>query len=338
MKTHDVSALKALLKTPKKIVITTHRKPDGDAMGSSLGLSNYLQSKGHDVNVVVPTNYPDNLNWMAGNDEVIIYNKANLETITAVYTEADIAFCLDLSVAKQLPDIYPFFENSMAVKVLIDHHQGPEITADHTFWDTSSAATAQIVYQIIDAMGDRNAISPDAANCLYAGLMTDTGRFKHPNTTVDVFNTAASLCALGADNAMVSQNIYDNTSVNGLQFLGFVLSQRLVILEEYNTAYFYISPKDFAEYGTNSNDTEDLVNYALSIKGIRFAVQITDLGSKVKFSFRSRGAFSVSDFATKHFDGGGHTNASGGSSYVSLEETRKEFEALLPLYKEQLTG
>lgn len=338
MTTYDVSALKALLETPKKIAITTHRKPDGDALGSSLGLANYLKDKGHDVTVVVPTNYPENLNWLPGNDDVIIYNKSNLGKITSLFETADLAFCLDLSVAKQLPDIYPFFESSSAIKVLIDHHNGPEIKTDHTFWNTSAAATAQIVYDVIVTMGDRDAITPDIANCLYTGIMTDTGRFKHPNTTVDVFNTVANLCELGADNAFVSQKIYDNTSVNSLQFLGFVLSQRLIILEEYNTAYFHISPKDFAQFGTNSNDTEDLVNYALSIKGIRFAVQMTDLGSKVKFSFRSRGAFSVSDFATKHFDGGGHTNASGGSSYASLEETRKEFEALLPLYKDALTA
>ncbi len=338
MNEHDVTALKTLLKEPRKIVITTHRKPDGDAMGSSLGLAHYLRNIGHNVTVVVPTTYPHNLHWLPGNDDVITYGKNKEEALETIFHTADIAFCLDLSVPQQMPNIYPLFEQSSAVKVLVDHHQGPEIQTDLTFWDTSAAATAQIIFQLIMTMDGIDGFTPDIANCLYAGLMTDTGRFKHPNTTIDVFKTATALIEAGANNVLVSRNIYDNNTVNGLQFLGFVLSQRLVIIKEYNTAYFYISPKDFADYKTTINDTEDLVNYALSLGDIQFAVQMTDLGSKIKLSFRSKGAFSVSRFAAKHYDGGGHHNASGGSSLKSLEETRAEFEALLPQYKEALTS
>lgn len=338
MTTHDVAALKQLLQEPKKIVITTHRKPDGDALGSSLGLANYLRGRNHDVSVIVPSTYPPNLHWMKGNDDVIIYSKGKKDQITALFNEADLAFCLDCSALHMLLDIGEIFEQSPATKILIDHHLNPHDYTDHVFWDTTAAATAQIIYQLIIAMGDRDSITPDIADCLYAGLMTDTGRFKHPNTTVDVFKTATDLCELGANNAQISRNIYDNNSVQGLQFLGFMLSERLVVLEEFKTAYFYVSPKDFAQFNANSNDTEDLVNYALSLEEVNFAVQMTDLGSKIKFSFRSKGNFSVSNFAAKHFNGGGHKNASGGSSTENLETVRQQFEDLLPLYKEALTS
>lgn len=337
MKNYDVSALQELINTPQKIVITTHRKPDGDALGSSLGLAHYLKSKNHDVSVIVPSTYPPNLNWLPGNDDVIIYSAGKKEEITELFNQASLAFCLDCSALSLLLDVGDIFEQSSATKILIDHHLNPHDYTDHKFWDTDAAATAQIIYQLIVAMGDRDQITPAIADCLYTGLMTDTGRFKHPNTTIEVFKTATDLCELGADNAQVSGNVYDFNTVEGLKFKGFMFSERLVILEEFHTAYFYVSPKDFAQFNANSNDTEDLVNEALSIKNITLAAQITDLGSKVKLSFRSKGDFSVRDFASNHFNGGGHHNASGGNSQDDLETVRAKFESLLPQYKKALT-
>ncbi len=337
MTQYDITALKSLLDKPQKIVITTHTKPDGDAMGSSLGLYHYLKLKGHAVSVITPNAYPENLHWLPGHDDVLILKKSTRPIIEEKFSQSDLLFCLDLSVAKQLPDIFELFDKSTAVKIIIDHHIGPEMTADHIFWNTDAAATAQIIYDLIVSMGDEDLINQDIAHCLYTGIHTDTGRFKHPNTNGEVLKIAAELCEKGADPAIISQHISGNKSFKSVQFLGFLLSERLVVLKEFNTAYIYISPKDFATYKTNSDDVKNIVNYALSIKNIRFAVQMIDLGNKVKFSFRSRGDFSVRDFAVKHYDGGGHHNASGGSVADDLTKAREDFEKLLPIYKEDLT-
>ena len=332
----NIQAFIDFLTKPRKVVIVTHFKPDADALGSSLGLAGYLKKKGHIVKVITPSDYPDFLSWMSGNSEVLIFNKEKAKHAEAFITDSEIIFCLDFSSLKRINDLGVMVEKSSAKKVLIDHHLEPEKFAEFEQWDAKAASTAELVYKLILECGDKNLIDGDIANCLYAGLMTDTGGFRHPNTTHEVFLIAAGLVERGADPAKVSKLIYDTNTLERLRLMGFVLSEKLIVLPQYNTAYMALTAEELKKFGSQTGDTEGLVNYGLSIKGIKLSVLISDRKENIKLSLRSLGEFSVNEFARKHFDGGGHKNAAGGQTSLSLEETVKKFLNLLPEYKAQL--
>jgi bifunctional oligoribonuclease and PAP phosphatase NrnA len=332
----QIDQFRDLLLQPKRIIITTHIKPDADALGSSLGLANYLLAKGHHVDVITPTDYPEFLAWMKGNDAVINFEDGN-ETLSAKLIDAaDIIFCLDFSTLSRIEKVGELVAASNAVKVLIDHHLNPGDFADYSLWTIEAAATAELVFQLIEQLGDKSLIDKDIAECLYAGIMTDTGSFRHPSTSSSVHRIVADLIDSGADVTKVSKLIYDNNSIDRLKFLGFAFSQRLQVLPEFGVAYFVISKEDLKKFNSKNGDTEGLVNYALSIKGVVMAATIIERDGKVKMSFRSMGDFSVNQFARDNFSGGGHKNAAGGASNDSLEATVEKFKNLLPLYKEDL--
>lgn len=334
----NIEAFKKFISTPRKVVITTHHKPDADALGSSLGLAGYLKKKGHSVAVITPTDYPDFLAWMSGNDEVIIFNEGNEERSAKLVSEADMIFCLDFSSLNRINELGELVRQAECNKVLIDHHLDPEDFADFVYWSTGAAATAELVYDLIVDLGDKSLIDKDIAESLYAGIMTDTGSFRHPNTTRNVFMVCAELVSIGADTARVSKLVYDTNSLDKVKFLGFALNEKLTVLPEYNTAYFAISAEELKRFNSKTGDTEGLVNYALSIEGIKFAAVIIDRSEAIKMSFRSIGDFSVNEFARKHFEGGGHKNAAGGKSDTSLDETVKKFESVLKEYKSELSS
>jgi phosphoesterase RecJ-like protein len=319
----------------KKIVITTHHKPDADALGSSLGLKGYLDKKGHDVVVISPTDYPEFLTWMSGNSDVMIFERKP-EAASKLVQEADIIFCLDFNSLHRVNELGEVIANTQAIKVLIDHHLEPETFADYELWSTEAAATAELVFDLIKQLGDTSLIDKDMAESLYAGIMTDTGSFKHGNTTQHVHYTVAHLIELGADITRVSKLIYDNNSLDRLKFTGFALSERLYIMPEFHVAYFAITAADLKRYNSKTGDTEGLVNYALSVKGIKMAALIIDRTEAIKMSFRSFGNFSVNEFARKHFNGGGHKNAAGGRSEMTLEETVAKFKEAVKNYAEAL--
>jgi phosphoesterase RecJ-like protein len=331
-----IESFKSLLESPKKVVITTHHKPDADALGSSLGLSNYLKKKGHEVTVISPSDYPDFLNWMEGEREVINYEAGNEAKSKKFVEEADIIFCLDFNNLYRINELGEKVAESKAIKVLIDHHLEPEDFADYDFWSTEAAATAELVYELIIKLNDRQYIDQTIAECLYAGIMTDTGQFKHPNTTKNVHLVTADLIELGADIAKVGRYIYDNNSLDRLKFTGFALSQKLRVLKKYRTAYFWISAEDLKKFNSKTGDTEGLVNYALSLKDVVFAAVIIERPETIRISLRSKGNFSVNNFAKDHFEGGGHPNAAGGKSDISLEETVKKFETIVKQYEKHL--
>ena len=333
---HKIESFKELLSTPQKVVITTHYKPDADALGSSLGLAGYLQKKGHQVKVISPSDYPEFLNWMEGEKEVINYEAGNENNSAKLIDEADLIFCLDFNCLYRINDLGTMVGKSNAVKVLIDHHLEPEKFADYELWSTKAAATAELVYELIIKLDDRKCIDQDIAENLYAGIMTDTGQFKHPNTTKNVHLVTADLIELGADIAKVGRYIYDNNSLDRLKFTGYALSNKLKIIKNLRTAYFWISSEDLKKYNSKTGDTEGLVNYALSLKGIVFSAVIIERPETIRMSLRSKGAFSVNDFAKEHFSGGGHPNAAGGKSDLSLEETVDKFEKIVKTYEKQL--
>lgn len=332
----NILAFKEFMSHSRKVVITTHFKPDADALGSSLGLAGYLKKKGHEVNVITPSDYPDFLNWMPGNDHVTVFQKDKPKTVEALIQKSDIVFCLDFSSLSRINEMGHMIEKSQARKVLIDHHLEPEKFAEFEHWDDRAASTAELVFTLIREMGDEDLIDNPIANCLYAGLMTDTGGFRHPNTTFEVFQIASSLVSHGADPARVSKLIYDTNTLERLRLMGFVLSEKLQVLPQYRTAYITLSAEELKKFGSQTGDTEGLVNYGLSIKGIRLSVLISDRKDNIKLSFRSLGDFSVNEFARKHFEGGGHKNAAGGQTNLTLEQTLQKFIGLLPEYKNQL--
>jgi bifunctional oligoribonuclease and PAP phosphatase NrnA len=329
----ELEPLRALLSAPKKIVITTHHKPDADALGSSLGMSNYLKKKGHHVTVITPTDYPKFLHWMKGNDEVLIFNEGNQKESQEIIEQAEVIFALDFSALGRINELGEIVKTAEAYKINIDHHLDPEDFADFQMSNTKAAATCEMCYELIENLGDRDLIDADIAECLYAGIMTDTGNFRHSNTTKNVHEVVANLIELGANNSNVAKKIYDNNSLDRLKFLGYALSEKLIVLPEYSTAYFAITNEELSKYNSRTGDTEGLVNYALSLQGIVFAALFTDRNEAIKMSFRSIGEFPANEIAAKYFNGGGHRNAAGGKTETSLEETVNKFKGVLPAYK-----
>lgn len=332
----NIQLFKAFMGQTRQVVIVTHHKPDADALGSSLGLAGYLNKKGHSVTVITPSDYPEFLHWMPGNAGVLALDKGNQKLITEKINQAEIIFCLDFSALNRVQDLTTILRDAPGKKVMIDHHLEPEGFADFVKWDVRAASTAQLIFNLICELGDEHLIDANIADCLYAGLMTDTGSFRHSNTRHEEFAVASELVRLGADPSKVSKLIYDTNTLERLRLMGFVLSEKLKVLPEYRTAYMTLSADELKRLGSQTGDTEGLVNYGLSIKGIKLSVMIHERKDSVKLSLRSLGEFSVNEMARKHFEGGGHRNASGGSSSLSLDQTLQKFLSILPEYKDQL--
>lgn len=333
---HDIDAIGELLQQPQTVLITTHQNPDGDAMGSSLGLAGYLQKKGHHVTVITPTDYPHNLAWMNGNESVIAFDEKSRTLVSQLIAEATVIFCVDFSSLNRINQLGPLVQQARATKVMIDHHLEPESFADLAYWDTSAASTTQLIFQLIVRLGDQALIDIPVAECLYAGLMTDTGSFRHPSTTGDVHRMAAVLVDLGIDVSQVHRRIFDGLSLDKLRFLGYVLNEKLKVLPDYRFAYITLTEQDLKRYRSKSGDTEGMVNYALSVEGVVAAAILIDRGEEIRMSFRSIGDFSVRDLTSRHFNGGGHKNAAGGRSRLSLAETEEWLLSILPQYQHQL--
>lgn len=332
----DTASLIKLLAQPQKIVITTHHKPDGDAMGSSLGLYNYLIQQGHHVKVITPTDYPDFLAWLPANGEVIIYTES-VEQSAGLIADADLIFCLDFNALNRINEMGELVGQSSAVKVMIDHHLEPQDFDDYRYWDINACATAQLIYTFItDELGNAKLINKDVATCLYTGIMTDSKSFSLPNTTSAVHRIIAGLMDAGAVNWHIYDQVYNNSSENRLRFLGICLSEKLEVLPEFNTAIITANKEDLVKYDVITGDTEGIVNYALSITGIKLAAFIVERPDKVKLSLRSKGEFPANDICKKYFSGGGHRNAAGGIFTGSLEGAVNQFKSILPEYKKLL--
>jgi len=332
----DLASLKELLAQPQKIVITTHHKPDGDAMGSSLGLYNYLIQQGHHAKVITPTDYPDFLSWMPGNEEVIIYTE-HQEQSAALIADADIVFCLDFNALGRINQMGELVGASSAYKIMIDHHLEPEDFDDYRHWNINACATAQLIYDfIVNELQHPELVNKDVATCLYTGIMTDSASFRLPNTTSTVHRIVADLIDAGAVNWRIHELVYNSASEGRLRFLGHCLANCLEVLPEYNTAIIAVSKDDLEKYDVDTGDTEGIVNYALSMASIRLAAFIVERRDKVKLSLRSKGEFPANEIVKKYFSGGGHRNAAGGHSEDSLEQVIQQFKLILPEYKKLL--
>lgn len=325
-----VADLYSLLLPPQKMVITTHQKPDADAMASSLALAHYLRKKGHDVKVISPTNWAGFVNWMPGTDEVINYEQQTPKS-HQLLEAADLLFCLDFNVFHRTKSMTEKLRSLTCTKVLIDHHQEPD-TPSFNFGvsDTSKSSTCEMIYDFIVGAGDADLIDEDIATCIYAGVVGDTGSFRFASAHAGVHAMVADLKRRGLDHGKIHEGLYDNFLENRLRFIGHVLLHRMEILYEYNTALIAIPKSDLIQFNIRTGDTEGLVNYPQSIQGIRFAALVIDRDEERKWSFRSKGKFDCNTFARSFFEGGGHFNAAGGRSSQSLEETVAAFKAVLP--------
>lgn len=324
------------LQQPARIVITMHQKPDGDALGSSLGLYHFLCKLGHTVTVISPTNWPDFLQWLPGMRQVINYENQREKSRT-LFEEAQVIFCLDFNILHRTKGLEPLLEQSLATKILIDHHQEPQEAAfQFGVSDTSKSSTCEMVYDFIVNSGNDALLDADMATCLYTGVMTDTGSFRFPATTASVHRMVARLKDTGIDHGRIHEEIYDNFLENRLRFIGFALLNRMEVFYEFNTALMYITRADLHHFNIKTGDTEGLVNYLLTIQGIKLAALVIDRDEERKWSFRSKGGFDVNSFARSHFEGGGHKNAAGGRSSESVEMNVKKFKDILPSYQNQL--
>lgn len=332
----DIQGVQTLLKTPKNCVIIPHKNPDGDAIGSTLALWHYLKSKYHNAVIVAPNDYPEFLKWMPGEAEIVKFDTQKEEG-EKLLNDANVIFTLDFNDLSRIGDMETTVANLDTTFVMIDHHQQPSDYAKYMYSDTSMSSTCEMVYNFISFLGDAESISPEMATCMYTGIMTDTGSFRFKATTSTTHRIIADLMDKGAENAAIHNAIYDTNSLSRLQLLGCAL-KNLVVLEAYNTVYITISKEELQQYDFKKGDTEGFVNYGLSLKGIKFAVIFIENIQEpyVKISLRSKGDFSVNEFARAHFNGGGHTNAAGGRSDASLEATIEKFTHILAAYKEQL--
>lgn len=322
----------------EKIAITTHHKPDGDAMGSTLGLWHILKSLGQDAQVITPTDYADFLNWLPGNDTVINFEE-RMDEALAYIMSADLVFCLDfnrLSRINYLGEIIRNQKSHGTQLVMIDHHLEAEEFYDFCYYDTSASSTCELVFEWAKEYFGNQSISKDAVNCLYTGLMTDTGNFQHNNTKPHTHRIAAEMMELGAEHIQIHQRIYDVFTLNRTRLFGYCMYNKLEIIEDCHTALIYLNKEELEQFQVVTGDTEGLVNFGLGLKGIVFSVLIIDRTERVKMSFRSKGKFPANEFAGKYFSGGGHFNAAGGQSEEPLERVVEKFRTELINYKEQL--
>lgn len=328
--------LSVFLETPKNVVIVGHRNPDGDAIGASLALKHYLSKKGHHATVVMPNDYPDFLQWLPGSENTFRFDWQNSQSQKAIQ-KSEIIFLLDFNTLHRVgSDMQNTLEKYPNDFVMIDHHQQPDDVA-FMYSDVSVCSTSQMIYQYIEMNNDLSLIDKDIATCLYTGIMTDTGSFRFRSTTSKTHRIIADLIDKGAQNDRIHNNVYDSNSYNRLLLLGQALSN-LRILPEFKTAFITLSDEEKKRFDFQKGDTEGIVNYALSLKGIIFAaIFIEDREQNIiKISFRSKGTFSVNKFSRSHYNGGGHDNAAGGRSMVSMQETVANFCLLLENYKKEL--
>jgi bifunctional oligoribonuclease and PAP phosphatase NrnA len=332
----EISAqLQLLLQSPKNIVITTHHKPDGDALGSSLGLKYFLEKLNHKVSVISPSDFPYFLDWLPGASEVHIYKPENTE-VKNLTLNADIIFCLDFNHLSRVYDYQHWLAESKAYKVMIDHHLEPQGFEDARYWRTSACATAELVLDFIQDLGQSVLVDDRIATCLYTGIMTDSGSFRFESTTADLHRKVAFLIEKGADNAEIHRRVYDTVTESKVRVLGYCLSNKLEIIPEYHTAILSLSKEELDGFKVGTGDTEGIVNYGLAIQGIYMAVFIVERPELVKLSFRSIGSVPANEIAAKYFKGGGHKNAAGGQSTDSLESTINKVKSVLPEYLEIL--
>lgn len=326
-----------LLAGNRKIAIVTHVNPDGDAIGSSLALSRILSNLGHTASIVTPNVYPEFLQWMPGNSNIIVFHNAE-KTARNLIQSAEIIFCLDFNDLTRIKHINTLVEQSDAVKVMIDHHPTDKFFTPIIYSDTNASSTAELIYDYVLELGFEKVLDKDSATCIFAGIMTDTGCFSYNSSNPHTYRVVAKILEYGIDKDESYYKLYDNFSGNRMKLLGYVLNEKMEVFEEFHTAMLSITRAEQKKYNFKPGDSEGFVNYPLSIKNIWFSVFFIEKEDHVKLSLRSKGNFPVNKFAEMHFNGGGHLNAAGGEIYATLDEALLKFRDLLKQYQSELVN
>lgn len=336
MKNFEFQFIKELIAGSSLIAVTSHHNPDGDAIGSAIAMAALLRNAGKEAIVVVPNDYPSFLKWMPGNEKVVIYHD-NEKKARELIRHADLIFCLDYSGLNRTGKMEESLRKSGAKKILIDHHLDPVIAEFDFYYSVIAvSSTSELVFRFIEGCSWLEFLDTEIATGLYVGIMTDTGSFSFACNYPETFNAAAALINTGINAETVHRKVYDTYSESRLRLLGFCLSEKLTVLPELSAAYIALSREELERFDYQVGDTEGIVNYALSIDNIKLAVLLTERKDRVRISFRSKGDLFVNNIANEHFNGGGHKNAAGGDSYVSLENTIKRLKEVLEQYREEI--
>ncbi len=322
-----------LLKNTRNALIFTHTNPDGDAIGSALALVTLFKQINISTTVAIPNRVPENLRWLPNFDAV--REGLPKKEVEGLANGSDLVICVDFNQSGRVEKYSPLLDHCTKPLVLIDHHANPQLKANISFSIIETSSTCELIHQLFKNIPD---VKPDVdfASCVYAGIITDTGMFSYSSGYIETFETVIDLLKLGIDKDKITQNIYNTQSENRLRLLGFALNERMVVMHGISTAYIFLTNADQKQFHYQPGDAENFVNYPLTIKGIRFTALFQERENDIKISFRSEGNFAVNNFATKHFNGGGHKNAAGGKSHKPLQTTIEEFKNLAKLYAHEI--
>lgn len=318
----------------KKVVIVSHVNPDGDAIGSSLAFYFFLQKFGIDVKIIIPNDFPSFLAWMPGIENILVFDK-NSEKGVEYLNAADLICYIDFNHPPRTGLVHnDLCHCSKTPKMLIDHHRDTDYSQFEAYLsELETSSTAELVAELIQSQGFDKYLDDKIATCLLVGIMTDTGSFAHSIYHPETFEICGKLISPTVDYQLIHSKIYNTFSENRLRLLGYSISERMVTLDEYHTAYIYLTKADLERFNYQVGDTEGVVNFPLMIDNIKMTVLITERQGVIRFSFRSKGDFSVHEVARAHFNGGGHTNAAGGTLECSIEQAIEKLLAVLPQYK-----
>ena len=317
-----------------RILIVTHQNPDGDAIGSSMGLFHALKETGKDSYVIVPNDFPSFLKWMPASDQILVYEK-NKELVQDLFKDNPLVFFLDFNELSRTGKLKNLIEGSPIFSILIDHHPDPVNFSDIILSDTNMSSTAEMIYRFVEELLGRESINQSSAECIFAGIMTDTGSFSYNSSNPETYAVLSALLTFGIDKDSIYSLVYDNFSEDRMKLLGYCLDQKMIVMKEYQTAYISLTNEEKKKYNFQAGDSEGFVNYPLSVSGINCSVFFMENGKKVKISFRSKGDFPVNTLASKYFQGGGHKNASGGESDLPIEKAIEHFKEILPGFIEE---
>lgn len=326
-----ISSLRDLLEKPSNSLVLTHLFPDSDALGSSLGFSSFIRALNNSkVTVIVPNSIPNSLQWMPGVESALVAEDENPEKVAALFDEASVIYCLDFSQTQRIGEqLAGLLDASSAQKIIIDHHAFPQDFGDIYFHGIEFSSTCELIFEVIAALGESGKVSPQIANCLYAGIAADTGFFKHPCTSARTHAVVSDLIRRGAEISNVSSAISDSNSIDRIKFLAYLVSNKLQLLESLHTAYATITEKDLEDFGLNYEDIDYMLHQIASIKGVDFVILFKEIKGKIKVSMRSKGEIPVNQFAIKYFNGGGHKNAAGGVFDGKTEDAMKLAERII---------
>lgn len=330
----NINELKRFLATPRDVVITSHRNPDGDAMGSSMALYHFLIKFGHTVRVMVPSEFPGFLAWIPAAEDTVVFD-IEPERGKELIERADIIFALDYNDLERVDKMGEVISANNCPKVLIDHHLYPEPFAEYVLSDVSASSTCELIYDFIGLLEQRQYFDTLIAECIFTGILTDTGSFKY-SVSPKLFRIVADLLEMGVDDQKVQNLVFNSVPEKSLRLLGYCLYERMEILEEFHTGIITLTKEDYERFEIQRGDTEGIVNFMLQLKIVKMAVFIHEQPKITKLSLRSKGEFSVQEIAKEHFRGGGHRNASGGASFSGLEATVRKFKRILPDFKDKL--